>query len=85
MFFRNASGAISLAYVASGRLLGYVEEHMNAWDCLAGQLIIEEAGGGVEIQDANEMIKHGGRVVAGAPDVFADLVRIADKAVGTCA
>ena len=29
MFYRNASGALSLAYVASGRLLGYSEEHMN--------------------------------------------------------
>ena len=38
VFFRNASGALMLAYVASGRLLGYVEEHMNAWDCLAGML-----------------------------------------------
>ncbi len=80
MFFRNASGALSLAYVASGRLLGYVEEHMNAWDCLAGQLIVEEAGGRVEVQDADWMIKHGGRVVTGAPAVFDDLVRIADKA-----
>ena len=33
IFFRNASGALMLAYVASGRLIGYVEEHMNAWDC----------------------------------------------------
>jgi myo-inositol-1(or 4)-monophosphatase len=40
IFLRNASGALSLAYVAAGRLLGYVEEHMNAWDCLAGQLIV---------------------------------------------
>ncbi|TGV59841.1 inositol monophosphatase, partial [Mesorhizobium sp. M2D.F.Ca.ET.160.01.1.1] len=36
VFYRNASGALMLAYAASGRLLGYVEEHMNAWDCLAG-------------------------------------------------
>ena len=45
VFFRNASGALMLAYVASGRLLAYVEEHMNAWDCLAGMLLVEEAGG----------------------------------------
>ncbi len=48
VFYRNASGALSLAYVASGKLLGYVEEHMNAWDCLAGQLLVAEAGGVVE-------------------------------------
>lgn len=80
MFYRNASGALSLAYVAAGRLLGYVEEHMNAWDCIAGQLIIEEAGGRVEPQDADDMILNGGRVVVGTPTVFPDLVRIADAA-----
>jgi len=79
-FFRNASGALSLAYVAAGRLIGYVEEHMNAWDCLAGQLLVEEAGGGVETQDADAMIAEGGRVVVGAPGVFPALVRIADAA-----
>lgn len=80
MFHRNASGALSLAYVAAGRLLGYVEEHMNAWDCLAGQLLIEEAGGMVEPQDANDMIARGGRVVVGTAQVFDTLKGIADAA-----
>lgn len=80
IFLRNASGALSIAYVAAGRLLGYAEEHMNAWDCLAGQLIVEEAGGGVEIQDADAMIADGGRVIVGAPGVFEDLVRLSDEA-----
>jgi myo-inositol-1(or 4)-monophosphatase len=80
MYHRNASGALSLAYVAAGRLLGYVEEHMNAWDCLAGQLLIREAGGLIEDQDAYEMIRKGGRVVAGTPGVFPELQAIADAA-----
>ena len=80
MFHRNASGALSLAYVSAGRLLGYVEEHMNAWDCLAGQLLVEEAGGTVETQNADDMIARGGRVVVGCVDVFADLQKIADEA-----
>lgn len=80
MFYRNASGALSLAYVAAGRLLGYVEEHMNAWDCLAGQLMIEEAGGVIEAQSADEMIRHGGRVVVGTPEVFEALQGICDRA-----
>lgn len=82
MFHRNASGALSLAYVAAGRLLGYVEEHMNAWDCLAGQLLIAEAGGVVEDQDADSMIRDGGRVVVGSPDVFETLLGIAEDAWG---
>jgi len=82
MFHRNASGTLSLAYVAAGRLLGYLKEHMNAWDCLAGQLLVEEAGGVVEPQDANDMIAYGGRVVVGTPDVFETLKKICDDAWG---
>lgn len=78
IFHRNASGALSLAYVAAGRLIGYVEEHMNAWDCLAGQLLVEEAGGRIERQSADAMIAGGGRVVAGSAGVFDELVGIAD-------
>ena len=57
MFFRNASGALMLAYVASGRLLGYAEEHMNAWDCLAGMLLVEEAGGRIVTPDPKTVMQ----------------------------
>jgi len=80
LYHRNASGALSLAYVAAGRLLGYIEQHMNAWDCLAGQLLVEEAGGRIEEQDARDMIRAGGRVIAGTPEVFDTLVAIAEEA-----
>ena len=79
VFSRLASGALSLAYVASGRFVGYLEQHMNAWDCLAGQLIIAEAGGRVEQQSANQMIASGGRVIAGSAGLFDELVEIADS------
>ena len=45
MFIRNGSGALMLAYVAAGRLIGYYEPHINSWDCLAGLIMINEAGG----------------------------------------
>lgn len=45
MFIRNGSGALMLAYVASGRLIGYYEPHINSWDCLAGLIMVNEAGG----------------------------------------
>ena len=80
VFVRNGSGALSLAYTAAGRFLGYTEAHMNAWDCLAGQLLVAEAGGRVEDQDAQEMIAKGGRVICGAPGVFDDLVRLTEDA-----
>ncbi|MEM5584169.1 MULTISPECIES: inositol monophosphatase family protein [unclassified Roseibium] len=79
VFFRNASGGLMLAYAASGRLIGYVESHMNAWDCLAGMLLTVEAGGNVMEQDVNHALYHGARVVVGAPGVYEDLREIAES------
>ena len=70
VFWRNGSGGLSLAYVATGRILGYVEEHMNAWDFLAGHLIVAEAGGHVVPVNADDAIANGGRVVVAAAGVF---------------
>ena len=70
VFYRNASGALSLAYVAAGKFLGYSEDHMNSWDYLAGQLMVKEAGGIVEKQDVGTVLKNGGRVIAASPAVF---------------
>lgn len=47
MFIRNGSGALMIAYVAAGRLIGYYEPHINSWDCAAGIVLVREAGGTV--------------------------------------
>jgi myo-inositol-1(or 4)-monophosphatase len=39
------AGALQLAHVAAGRFDGFVELSLNAWDAMAGLLLIEEAGG----------------------------------------
>jgi len=70
-----------LAYVAAGRLIGYSEDHMNAWDYLAGQLMIQESGGQIEEQDISSVLIKGGRVVAAAPGVFNDLQKFTDLAM----
>jgi myo-inositol-1(or 4)-monophosphatase len=44
---RAGSAALDLASVASGRLDGFWEFNLNAWDTAAGILIVEEAGGAV--------------------------------------
>ena len=44
---RLGSTALDLCYVASGRLDGYYERGIWAWDIAAGSLILEEAGGTV--------------------------------------
>ncbi len=80
VFWRNGSGGLSLAYVATGRILGYVEEHMNAWDFLAGHLIVSEAGGRVEPVDADVAIAEGGRVVVAGAGVFDAVAGLAKAA-----
>lgn len=44
---RSGSAALDLAYVACGRLDGYIERNLKPWDYAAGTLIVEEAGGRV--------------------------------------
>ena len=44
---RFGSAALDLAYVAAGRLDGYFEIGLKAWDVAAGALLVTEAGGKV--------------------------------------
>lgn len=74
MYHRIGSGALTLSYVAAGQLIGYVEMHINAWDCLAAILLVEEAGGRVSPFLAEHGVTGGGRIVAGAPGVYDELV-----------
>ena len=75
--FRTGSGALALAYVAAGRLDGYVEHHINAWDCLAGILLITEAGGYVSDYLAAGGLGHGAPLIACAPGVKDALIAVA--------
>ena len=45
---RSGSAALDLCYVACGRLGLYIEPVVCAWDCAAGNCIVEEAGGVVK-------------------------------------
>ena len=38
-----------MAYIACGRLDGYIESRISLWDIAAGQLLVETAGGKVEL------------------------------------
>ena len=77
MYHRSGSGALSLAYVAAGRLIGYFEPHMNSWDFAASVVIIEEAGGKTNdcFADLQAMID-GGPVLAAAPGLYDELSRV---------
>jgi myo-inositol-1(or 4)-monophosphatase len=73
MFFRNGSGALMLCDVACGRLIGYVEQHINSWDCLAALAMIEAAGGVVSDFLADDGMWRGHALAAGAPEIFPSL------------
>lgn len=71
---RASSGALALAYVADGRSDGYAELHMNPWDCLAGQLMVAEAGGVVGGTALTGNLTDGGSVLAAAPGIATLLI-----------
>jgi myo-inositol-1(or 4)-monophosphatase len=61
---RSGSTALDLCYVASGRLDGYYERGIWAWDIAAGSLILEEAGGKVTDYRGGELDLEGREIVA---------------------
>lgn len=77
-FIRNGSGALMLAYVAAGRLVGYYEPYMHSWDCLAGYCLVKEAGGWFHpFPTDGEGLTKGAKVLAAAPGAIDDLRKIA--------
>ena len=75
---RWGAAALDLAYVAAGRLDGFWERGLNAWDVAAGILIVREAGGFVEALREGEQPLHAGSVLAGNSasfDAFAKIIR----------
>lgn len=63
---RTGSAALDLAYVACGRVDGYFEAGVKAWDIAAGVLLVREAGGRCcDFRGGSENIMHGGQIVAG--------------------
>ncbi len=76
MYYNNNSGALMLAYVAAGRLIGYYEPHINAWDCLAGIGLVQEAGGWTNDFLAGDGLSKGNPILATAPGVTEECRRI---------
>ncbi|HZF27141.1 MAG TPA: inositol monophosphatase family protein [Steroidobacteraceae bacterium] len=70
---RPGSAALDLCYVAAGRLDGFWEIGLHAWDTAAGSLLIVEAGGIIGTLTGSEY-KQGGNIIAGTPKVYAALV-----------
>ncbi|MGL4310972.1 MAG: inositol monophosphatase family protein [Paracoccaceae bacterium] len=73
MYFREGSGALALCYVASGQLLGYVEAHINSWDCLGGIAVCHAAGLKTNDFLSGEGLHKGNPIVAGNAAIYAEL------------
>ena len=60
------SAALDLAYVAAGRFDAYIEQGVNLWDIAAGWILVEEAGGVMEVEQKikgkYKVCAHSGRI-----------------------
>ena len=65
--------ALDLAYVGCGRFDGYFHDKINLWDVAAGKIIIEEAGGKVNIIYNYNINKIDIR--AGNPNIYEKMVK----------
>jgi myo-inositol-1(or 4)-monophosphatase len=70
---RPGAASLDLAYVAAGRIDGYWEIGLSAWDTAAGTLMITEAGGRIGTLTGGEY-RQGGNVIAGTPKVYEALI-----------
>lgn len=79
-FVRNAkkcrmmgSASLDIAYVSCGRLDAYIEGQISLWDIAAGLLLVESAGGQVELQphatlpDKYSIVATSGRIDLASP------------------
>ncbi len=79
---RFGSAALDLAYVAAGRVEGYWEHNLSAWDIAAGIVLVREAGGFIsEVGGGANMLKSGNVLACNDRlfDSFGQLVRSAAK------
>lgn len=83
-FIRLGSAALTLAFVATGRLVGYYEPRLHSWDCIAGLLLVEEAGGRIRPFVSNQGYAGTGAVFAAAPQVYDHLDLIASSRSHVC-
>lgn len=73
---RAGAAALDMAWVANGRLDGYFEQGIKAWDVAAGELIVREAGGTVTGYDGGAHDLHGRRTVATNGLLHAELIAL---------
>jgi myo-inositol-1(or 4)-monophosphatase len=76
---RPGAAALDLAYVAMGRLDGFWEFGLSAWDVAAGSLLIQESGGMIADFAGGTDYLTSGNIVAGSPKVHAELLALVQQ------
>lgn len=76
---RPGAAALDLAYVAMGRLDGFWEFGLSAWDVAAGSLLIQESGGMIADFAGGTDYLTSGNIVAGNPKVHAELLALVQQ------
>ena len=71
---RGGSAALDLCYVACGRLDGYWQPGLAAWDAAAGSLLVREAGGFVADFHGRQQFLESGEIIASNPLIFNQLL-----------
>lgn len=79
----GGSAALHLAYVAAGRLTGFWEIGLNAWDTAAGALMVTESGGQITDTAGNPYSLRTRHVAATNKAVHAELVQALKEAAAT--
>ena len=77
----GGSAALSLCYIAAGRLDTYMQLTLFPWDVAAGILIAREAGARVTHLDGKTATLKGGAYLAGAPRLFPEFFRQVQTAI----
>ncbi|HEB83080.1 MAG TPA: inositol monophosphatase [Gammaproteobacteria bacterium] len=78
---RPGSAALDLAWLAAGRIDGFWEFNLKAWDIAAGALIVREAGGIVSDFENKGNYLESGDIIAAAPKVFPEMLKIIQEKV----
>jgi myo-inositol-1(or 4)-monophosphatase len=71
---RLGSAAIDLAFVACGRLEGFFEYNLNAWDVAAGTFIVQRAGGKITDFKGGDNYIFGGEMCASNTVIHAEML-----------
>jgi myo-inositol-1(or 4)-monophosphatase len=76
---RLGSAAIDLCWTAAGRLDGFWEQSLKAWDVMAGALIVQESGGRVTSVDGSDWKPYAGNVLASNGLVHDEMVAVVHR------